>query len=265
MAAHLSPQYLLDLSGKTVVVTGSGSGLGSGIARRFAEAGADVLVHYRGSKDGAESVAAGIRKLGRRAALVQADVSTSAGVACLLDAAAQALGGLDILVNNAGIYPVAPLLDMPEEQWDAVIAADLRSVHLCTQAAARRMIEQKRPGAIINISSIEGHAAAPMHAHYNAAKAAVLMYTRAAAAEFGKHAIRVNSVSPGLIGRAGLEEAWPEGVKSYLRGAPLGRLGTPEDVADACLFLASPAARWITGADLLVDGGMYANLIGAAR
>ncbi len=150
---------------------------------------------------------------------------------------------------------------MDVAQWDAVLAATLRSVFLMTQAAARQMIAQGGGGAIVNISSIEAENPAPGHSHYNAAKGGVLMYTRAAANELGPHGIRVNAVAPGLIWTPGLETNWPEGVARFLRAAPLGRIGTPEDVADACLFLASPAARWITGASLTVDGGVLTHQV----
>jgi NAD(P)-dependent dehydrogenase (short-subunit alcohol dehydrogenase family) len=123
------------------------------------------------------------------------------------------------------------------------------------------LLAARRPGAIVNVASIEGTHVAPLHAHYNAAKAAVLMYTRAAAREFGQHNIRVNAVSPGLIWRHGLDLAWPDGVQRYTRAAPLGRLGTADDVADACLFLVSDGARWITGAELVVDGGVLTNTV----
>jgi 3-oxoacyl-[acyl-carrier protein] reductase len=141
---------------------------------------------------------------------------------------------------------------MTEEEWETVVRANLKSVQLCTQAAARRM---PQGGAIVNVASIEGLQPMPDHAHYAASKAAVLMHTRAAALELGSRGIRVNAVSPGLLGREGLEAEWPEGVERWLRVVPLGRMGTSRDVADACLFLASEAARWITGANLVVDGG----------
>ncbi len=256
-----APQQLLDFAGKVVLVTGAGSGLGSGIALRFAEAGASVAVNYRASGAGAAGVVARIESLGRKALAVQADVTDATAVRALIDKVASALGGLDVLINNAGSYPVTPLLQISESEWEAVIAANLRSAHLCTQAAARHMLRQERGGAIVNITSIEAHNPAPGHAHYNAAKAGLLMYTRAAAQELGPHGIRVNSVSPGLIAREGLEQAWPEGVSAYLRAVPLGRWGGPDDVADACLFLASAAARWITGVDLLVDGGVMTHRI----
>jgi NAD(P)-dependent dehydrogenase (short-subunit alcohol dehydrogenase family) len=252
---------LLDFSGKVALVTGSGSGLGTGIAQRFAEAGANVVVHYHRSRAGAATVMSEIISRGGSAIALQADVSREDDVTRLIAATVDAFGRLDVLVNNAGIYPLDSVLDMPAAQWDAVINANLRSVFLCTQAAAKHMIAQSNGGAIINITSIEAENPAPLHAHYDAAKAGVLMLTRASAAELGKHGIRVNAVAPGLIGREGIEQAWPEGVTRFLAAAPLGRLGAPDDVADACLFLASPGARWITGASLTVDGGVMTSQV----
>ena len=255
-----SVDELLDFSGKRVLVTGAGSGLGGGIALRFAEAGASVAVHYRKSETGASRLVAEIEKLKRKAVAIQANMSRAGDVAKLVEGTGAALSGLDVLINNAGSYPVAPLAEMSQAEWDSVIADNLTSVHLCTQAAARHMMKNGG-GAIINIASIEAENPAPGHSHYNAAKAAVVMYTRTAAQELGQHGIRVNAVSPGLIWREGIEQAWPEGVEAYLRAVPLQRLGKPDDVADACLFLASPAARWITGANLVVDGGVMTHRI----
>jgi NAD(P)-dependent dehydrogenase (short-subunit alcohol dehydrogenase family) len=258
--AQPAPRELLDFRGKRVLVTGAGSGLGSGIALRFAEAGASVAIHYRASKAGARGLVARIEKLKRKAVAIEADVSQAGDVAKLVEKTVSALGGVDVLVNNAGSYPAAPLVEMGEAEWDSVIADNLRSVHLCTQAVARHLMKHDG-GAIINIASIEAENPVPGHSHYNAAKAGVLMYTRTAAQELGRYGIRVNAVSPGLIWREGIERAWPEGVEAYLRAVPLGRLGQPDDVADACLFLASPAARWITGANLVVDGGVMTHRI----
>ncbi|HEV7128148.1 MAG TPA: SDR family oxidoreductase, partial [Ktedonobacterales bacterium] len=191
----------------------------------------------------------------------QADLTQPDEVEGLVRATVDAFGRLDVLVNNAGIYPLHRLLEMTPEQWESVIAANLRSVFLCTQAAARQMIARGEGGALVNISSIEAENPAPNHSHYNAAKGGVLMYTRAAASELGAYGIRVNAVAPGLIRSPSIEQDWPEGVARWTRTAPLRRLGTPEDVADACLFLASPAARWITGASLTVDGGVMTHQI----
>lgn len=256
-----SPQQLLDFTGQTVIVTGSGSGLGAGISARFAEAGAAMVVNYHNSKAGARAVVDKIQAKDGRALAVQADVTQKAEVERLIAQTVDAFGQLNVLINNAGIYPLTALLEMPEEEWDAVIDSNLRSVFLCTQAAAQQMIEQGSGGAIVNIATIEAENPAPRHSHYNAAKGGVLMHTMAAANELGLHGIRVNAVSPGLIWREGIEAAWPDGVERWRKAAPLTRLGLPDDVADACLFLASPAARWITGANLRVDGGVMTKQI----
>jgi NAD(P)-dependent dehydrogenase (short-subunit alcohol dehydrogenase family) len=252
---------LLDLSEKVVIVTGGGSGIGRGIVMRFAEAGARVVAHYLNSAAGAEAVAQAIIASGGRATSYQGDLSDPDAASGLIAHAVAAFGRVDALVNNAGVYPPASVLEMTVEQWDAVIDANLRNVFLCTQAAARQMIAQASGGAIVNITSIEAENPAPNHSHYNASKGGVLMYTRAAAGELGRHGIRVNAVAPGLIWKDDIEQTWPDGVARWRQAAPLGRLGMPEDIADACLFLVSPAARWITGTSLTVDGGVMTHQI----
>lgn len=252
---------LLDFSNRVVLVTGAGSGLGQGIAARFAEAGARVIVHFRGSEASARSVVRQISDAGGQAIALQADLTEAAAVATLIEQSVAAFGSLDVLINNAGSYPLHPLLEMTAIQWDEVINANLRTAFLCTQAAARQMVQQKTGGAIVNITSIEAENPAPLHSHYNAAKAGVAMLTKSSALELGAQGIRVNAVAPGLIWREGIEEGWPDGVQRWRKTAPLARLGMPEDVADACLFLASPAARWITGTTLLVDGGVMTHQI----
>jgi NAD(P)-dependent dehydrogenase (short-subunit alcohol dehydrogenase family) len=264
---------LLDFSGKVALVTGASSGIGRGIAARFAEAGARVMAHYHSNAASAQAVVERITAAGGQAIAHQADLTQPDEVAGLIQATITAFGRLDVLVNNAGIYPLATLLEMTPAQWDEVIDANLRSTFLCTQAAARQMIAQGQGtgtgtgqgsgvgGAIVNITSIEAENPAPSHSHYNAAKGGALMFTRAAAAELGPHGIRVNAVAPGLMWREDIEQIWPDGVARFRAAAPLGRLGMPEDVADACLFLASPAARWITGASLTVDGGVMTHQI----
>ncbi|MGH2619491.1 MAG: SDR family NAD(P)-dependent oxidoreductase [Anaerolineales bacterium] len=257
----IPPDQLLDFTRKVVLVTGAGRGIGTGIALRFSQAGASVAVHYRSSEAGARRVAESIQALGGRALLIPADVRSKTEVEALVARTVKELGRLDVLVNNAGAQPLVSLLDMTESQWDEVIDTNLRGAFLCTQAAAAQMIRQGGGGAIVNIASIEAENPAPRHSHYDASKAGLLMYSRAAARELGPHGIRVNSVSPGVIWSEGIDEAWPDGVSRYQKAAPLGRLGTFEDVADACLFLASPAARWITGANLVVDGGVMTNTV----
>lgn len=250
---------LFDLSGKVALVTGASRNIGAGIARRLAEAGAAVIVHYRSHEDSAARLVDAINAAGGRARALQAELSDADGVAALVDTASDTWGRLDIAINNAGTFPVRPLLGMSFDEWRSMYADNVESAFLCTQAAARHM--RAAGGAIVNVASIESLAPAPEHSHYGSAKAAVAMFTRAAAQELGPYGIRVNAVSPGLIARDGIAEDWPEGVERWMKQAPLGRLGEPEDVADACLFLASPAARWISGHNLVVDGGMLSAKI----
>jgi NAD(P)-dependent dehydrogenase (short-subunit alcohol dehydrogenase family) len=252
---------LLDFRGKVALVTGAGGGLGHGIAARFAEAGAAVVAHYRRSAAEANALVLEITRAGGRAIAAAGDLTHGVDVESLVARAVESFGRLDVLVNNAGTYPMAGLLEMTAQQWDEVMASNLRATFLCTQAAARQMVRHQTGGAIVNITSIEAENPAPGHSHYNAAKAGVLMHTKAAALELARHGIRVNAVAPGLLWREGIEEAWPDGVARWKAAAPLARLGTAADVADACLFLASPAARWITGASLTVDGGMMSQQI----
>jgi NAD(P)-dependent dehydrogenase (short-subunit alcohol dehydrogenase family) len=244
------PHELLDLSGRIALVTGAGGGIGAGIARRLGQAGADVAVHYRSSEAEAAAVAKDIESIGRRSLPVQADVTDAAAVDTLVSHIESNLGPISILVNNAGIQPLALLEEMTPRQWDEMMSADLKSVFLCTQRVAHGAAAE----SIVNIASIEGLQPAWRHSHYTAAKGGVITYTKASALELAP--IRVNAVSPGLIAREGIEEAWPEGVARWKEAAPLTRLGTPEDIGDAVLFLASTAARWITGVNLVVDGGV---------
>jgi NAD(P)-dependent dehydrogenase (short-subunit alcohol dehydrogenase family) len=251
---------LLSLSGKVAIVTGASQGIGAGIARRLAEAGAAVAVHYRSNADEAARVVAAIVAKGGTATSVQADLFDAAAAKHVVAQTVACFDRVDILVNNAGMFPTRPLLEMKPGEWRDMYESVLVTTVLCTQAAAETM-KSAGDGAIVNIASIGAIHPAPDHSHYNSAKAAVVMFTRSAALELGQYGIRVNAVSPGLIARPGIEERWPEGVARWNAKVLLGRLGEPEDVADACLFLASPAARWITGHNLVVDGGVTASAI----
>lgn len=249
---------LLDLKGRVCLVTGAGRGLGRAVARRFAEAGARIAVHYRGSRDGAHAVVEEVRAAKGEARAFAADLVREGEASRLVDEVAEAFGRLDILVNNAGAYPVVGLLEMTGAQWDEVVAANLKSALLCLQAAGRRM-KAAGGGAIVNVTSVQAFRPMEGLAHYGAAKAGLEMLTRSAALELGPAGVRVNAVAPGVVWREGIETAWPDGVARYRAAAPLGRLTQPEDVADACLFLASDAARFITGTTLVVDGGLLAG------
>lgn len=167
--------------------------------------------------------------------------------------------GLTALVNNAGVQPTRALPGMTAAEWRAVVDANVSSVLACTQAAAETMRERGAGGSVTHIASIEARRPAPLHAHYSAAQAAVVMHARSAALEYGAYGIRVNTVSPGLIDREDLADTWPEGIHRRRTAAPLGRLGQPEDVGDACAFLASRLASWVSGHDLVVDGGVSAR------
>lgn len=252
------PDYgsLLDLSGRVALVTGARAGIGAAIAERLAEAGAAVVVHHRGGREEAEQLAERIREDGGRAAALAADVSRRDEVEGLVAAGAELFGTIDVAIGNAALQTYTPLTEMSDEVWDETMATNLRGAMLLTQAVAAGLIEANREGAIVHLSSIVGHDARPATAEYAVSKAGLVKLTEAAAIDYGQHGIRVNALLPGLIAKPGLDEVWPAGVEMWRETAPLGRLGTPDDVADACLFLASHAARWISGASLLIDGGM---------
>ena len=194
-------------------------------------------------------------ELGERVAATAGDVARDARAIC--GTAVESFGRLDIVVNNAGIQPVAALEAIGDDELAEMLRVNVQGVAAMTREGAAAMAGHV--GAIVNVSSIEGLQPAFLHSHYAASKAAVIMHTRAAALELGPSGIRVNCVSPGLIDAPGLDTAWPEGVARWHAAAPLGRLGEPADVADAVLFLASPAARWISGANLVVDGGVLTH------
>ena len=238
---------LLDLGGQTVLVTGASGTIGQGIARRLAEAGAHIVAQYHQDEAAARQL---VDQLGG-GDTVGADLASEIDVDELF-----AHFHPDCVVNNAGIQPVNDLRDVSIDDWRRMHASNLDSAFLVTQRAAARWRGAGGGGAIVNIASIEASDPAFGHAHYASSKAALVMFTRASALEYAADGIRINAVSPGLIDNGRLDSEWPEGLARWIRKAPLGRVGTPNDVADAVLFLLSPAAAWITGVNLVVDGGM---------
>lgn len=247
---------LLKLEGRRALVTGGSGNIGHGIAVRLAEAGADIIVHYVNDAKGAAATVDGVKAAGRNAVSMQADLSNFDEVAEMfvsIDADGQPA---NCIVNNAGSYPVQGFTEMSAHDWQKVMAANLDSAAYVSQEAIRRMCDEGAGGTIVNIASITGSDPAVGHAHYATSKAGALMLTRSCALEYGHRDIRVNAVSPGLIERDGIAESWPEGVARWRDNAPLERIGHTTDVADAVLFLLSPASRWISGVNLVVDGGM---------
>lgn len=245
----------MQLEGKVALVTGASRGIGKAIALMLAENGADIAVNFAGSTAAAEAVAAEIEKIGRKAILVQGDVSKADVCAEIVDKVVSELGHIDILVNNAGITRDTLLLRMKEEDWDAVLNTNLKGVFNCTKAAVKYMAKQ-RSGSIVNISSVVALMGNAGQANYAAAKAGILGFTRSVAKEMAARGIRVNAVTPGFI-KTDMTSVLSEKVVAAMEASiPLARLGEPEDIAKAVLFLVSDNAAYITGQTLHVDGGM---------
>ncbi len=245
----------MNLANRVAIVTGSGRGIGKAIALRLAEAGASVVVNDIGDTAPVEAVVREIKAMGRQALPVLADVSSAAEVDRLVAEAIAAYGRIDILVNNAGIARDQLLLRMTEEEWDRVLAVDLKSGFLCTRAVLKHMIKQ-RWGRIISLTSIVGIVGNPGQANYASAKAGIIGFTRTIAKEVASRGITVNAIAPGFIDTEmtqRLKEDWKQELTKHI---PLGYLGSPRDVAEAVAFLASEEARYITGQVLNVDGGM---------
>jgi len=242
----------MDLSSKVAIVTGGARGIGREIALKLAEVGATVVVSDIAE---AEPVAEEIRAMKRQSLAVQADVSSAADVTTLVEKVISNFGRVDILVNNAGIARDQLLLRMSDEDWDAVLNVNLKSVFLCTRAVLRQMIKQ-RWGRIISISSIVGIVGNPGQANYASAKAGIIGFTRTIAREVGSRGITANAIAPGFIETKMTQQLGEEQRQELMKRIPLGFLGSPRDVAEAVAFLASEEARYITGQVLGVDGGM---------
>ncbi|MFY3793437.1 3-oxoacyl-[acyl-carrier-protein] reductase [Ureibacillus sp. MALMAid1270] len=244
------------LDGKVAVVTGASRGIGRAIALYLAKEGAKVVVNYSGSEQKALQVVDEINSMGTKAIAVQANVSDVDSVANLMDTAIKEFGAIDILVNNAGITRDNLIMRMKEDEWDDVINTNLKGVFLCTKAVTRQMMKQ-RSGRIINISSIVGVMGNAGQANYVAAKAGVIGLTKTTARELASRNILVNAIAPGFI-TTEMTDTLPEDIKNtMLSQIPLAKLGEPEDIAKAVLFLASDDACYMTGQTLHIDGGMY--------
>jgi 3-oxoacyl-[acyl-carrier protein] reductase len=246
----------MDFTGKVALVTGSSSGIGAAIARELAVGGAKVAIHYRGNSAGAEAVVAAIRE--ERQAdckIYQADVSDVEAAAALVKQVQSDFGGLDILVNNAGTTRDTLLMSMKEEDWDNVIDTNLKSVYAVTKAALRGMLKS-RWGRIINISSVVGLSGQAGQTNYAASKAGLIGFSKSLAREVASRNITVNVVAPGFIPTALTGVLSDEQRQSIISNTPVGRMGTPEEIAWAVAFLAAERSGFITGQVLTVDGGL---------
>jgi 3-oxoacyl-[acyl-carrier protein] reductase len=242
------------VEGKVAIVIGAARGIGAAIAERLFEEGARVVVADTLEAEG-RATAAELSEQGE-AIFIVTDVSRKASVDALIEATLARFGRVDILVQNAGIYPYSMLSDIPVEEWDAVLGVNLRGCFLAIQACARPMRDRKY-GRIVLTSSITGpRVTSPGHGHYSASKAGINGLIRAAAIELAPEGITVNGIEPGNIMTEGLQaERSPEYIRAMERAVPLGRLGTPREVAHAVLFLASDEAAYITGTTIVIDGG----------
>lgn len=250
------------LEGKTLLITGGSAGIGRATAIAAAREGADVAINYLGHDDGARSAVDAIQALGRRAIAIEGDVAEAKTATAFVERAVAALGRVDLFVNNAGICPFHAFLDMPVATFERTLAVNLHGAFYMIQAAANQMVEQGNGGAIVAVSSISALVGGEYQVHYTPTKAGVHSLMQSAAIALGKHGIRCNSVLPGTILTEINKEdlANPEKRAAMERRVPLGRLGQAEDVAGPILFLCSDLARYVTGAALLADGGMFVNL-----
>jgi NAD(P)-dependent dehydrogenase (short-subunit alcohol dehydrogenase family) len=251
------------LAGKVAIVTGAGDGIGRGIAALFAREGARVVVNDI-SAAAATATTALIKADGGEAATCAGDVSDEAAAARLIEDAVATYGDLDVLVNNAGVLTFAPLLELTADAWDRVMTINTRSVFLCTRAAARYWVQTARPGKIVNMGSANAEMASLNGlAHYTASKGAIRMFTRTAAAELAQHRINVNAIGPGTIPTGiGMSAAREVSVaertemeRRLAESIPVGRAGTPEDIAELALYLSLPVSDYLTGQHILIDGG----------
>lgn len=249
------------LAGRTAIITGSSSGIGQGIAAWLAREGANVVIDYVGRSDGADATLKMVEDAGAKGIIVQADVSQVDAVRNLVSEAWKAFGGADVLVNNAGMEKEANFWAATEEDYDRVLGVNLKGPFFLTQAFVQRLLDAKKPGRVINISSVHEDMAFPGFATYCASKGGLRMLMRDLAVELGPLGITVNNVAPGAIStpiNTALLDNKPK-LDALLKNIPLGRLGTVDDVAGLVAFLASDAATYINGSTFVIDGGLMRN------
>lgn len=246
----------MNLEGKVALVTGGSRGLGKAIALKLASLGADIIINYTSNSSKAEEVKKEIEALGRRAEIIQADISDFNKAKELVEAGLEMFGHIDVLVNNAGITKDNLILRMSEEDFDSVINVNLKGAFNVTKAAIRSMLKTK-DCSIINISSVVGVAGNPGQTNYAASKAGLIGFTKALAKEVAKKNVRVNAVAPGFIDTDMTGKLPEETVEEYKKNIPLGKLGEAEDIANAVAFFATDMSKYITGQVLVVDGGLF--------
>jgi len=246
---------LLDLKGKTAVITGSGRGIGRAVALKLAGMGANIVLNDIAESNALDKTLEELSQLGFNVIATRGDVRNSVDVTDMCKKAVDAFGGIDILVNNAGITRDKLISMMSEQDWDDVLDINLKGAFLCTKAASRIMIKQ-RSGKIINLASVSGVMGNPGQANYSSSKAGLIGLTKSTAKELASRGITCNAVAPGVI-EGIMTDVLPDKVKeNYMNGIPLKRFGTPEDVANVIGFLASDAASYITGQVIHIDGGL---------
>ena len=246
------------LTDRVAIVTGGGTGIGRSIALEFAEFGADVVVSSR-KLENLERVADEVKARGRHSLAIKADITKKTDIDHLVQKVMEEFGRIDILVNNGGVGSPVPIIEVDEDEWDLIMDTNLKGSYICCQAVGQRMIEQKK-GNIINITSGDGkRVSGGLGTSYNVAKAGAIMLTQCLAWDFGKHNIRINSIAPGYT-RTKMAQPYlsdPENLKMLESRRPLGRIGEPDEIASAALFLASDASSFMTGQTINVDGGVH--------
>lgn len=245
----------MQFEGKTAVITGSARGLGKAIALKMASLGANIVLNDIPTSESLDETAEEFRKAGYKVVVTRGDVRNPEDVKAMIDAGVKAFGSIDILVNNAGITNDKPMALMSEDDWDIVLDINLKGAFLCTKYATKQMMKQKY-GRIVNLASVAGRYGNKGQANYSASKAGLIGLTKTTAKEFASRGITCNAVAPGTI-KSKMTDALPEEVRNkYLENIPLGRFGTPEDVANVVAFLASDDASYVTAQVIDIDGGL---------